>query len=101
MVHIILILDNIIISVFASIMAGVLFPEIGPISSKLVGGVVFLLGLQLQVIYVMHSNKEDATERLMALHQDYQVYQDHLEQTKEETIKLREQVKTNEKSQNN
>ncbi|MBT5073550.1 MAG: EAL domain-containing protein [Kordiimonadaceae bacterium] len=100
-VHIILILGNVIISVFASIMAAVVFPELGPISSKIVGGGVFLLGVQIHVIYVMRSNKEDATQRLMALHQDYQVYQDHLEQTKEETTKLREQVKVSAKSQNN
>lgn len=101
MVHIIFILGNIIISVFTSIMAVLFFPDIGSVSAKILGGGVFLLGVQLHIIYVMRANKEDATDRLMALHQDYQVYQDHLEQTKEETAKLSEQVKVNAKSQNN
>ncbi|MBL4602797.1 MAG: EAL domain-containing protein [Emcibacteraceae bacterium] len=50
---------------------------------------------------MIRSNKEDVTDRLMSLHQDYQVYIDQLEQYKTETIELRDKVKSSEQGHNN
>ncbi|HPF45678.1 MAG: EAL domain-containing protein [Alphaproteobacteria bacterium] len=100
LVNIILILGNVIIAVFASVVLPGIFPELGVLGGRIVGGGIFLLGLQLHLMLSLRANKEDVSERLMSLHQDYQVYQDQLEQYKNETIKLREQVKANEHGHN-
>ncbi len=99
--HIILVVGNILISLLATIYVPGLVSDIDPLSARILGGAVFLFLLQLHILlFVVRVNKEDVTDRLMALHQDYQVYQDQLEQTREETEKLREQVKNNELGQN-
>ncbi len=100
MVHIIFILGNIVVSVFASFLALQYFPDIGSVGSKLLGGILFLFGIQLQVILAMRYNKDDMTIRLMALHQDYQVYMDHLEQMKEETQHIKEKIKSSDQGNN-
>jgi cyclic-di-GMP phosphodiesterase, flagellum assembly factor TipF len=98
--HIILILGNIIISVFASTIALSIFTEISAVISYLIGGGVFLLGAQLHSVITVRANKEEMSTRLLALHQDNQVNIDQLEQNREETIKLREHVKTIEQGHN-
>lgn len=99
--HIILLIGNIIISTFAAIMVPDIYPEMSGVGSVILGGGLFLLGLQVHVIFVIRTNKEDVTDRLMALHQDYQVAVDRLEQNKEETILLRAHIKSNEQGHNN
>jgi len=99
-VHIILILGYIIIAVFAAVAIPGIFSEVGILGARIIGGGIFLVGLQIHVILAMRANKEDVTDRLMSLHQDYQVYLDQLEQYKEETIHLREQVQSNEQGHN-
>lgn len=98
--HIVFILGNIIISVFASIVALSTFPEIGVYISYLIGGVVFLLGGQIHIVYAIKANNEDMTARLLALHQDNQVYLDQIEQTRDETTQLKEQLKATEHASN-
>lgn len=98
--HIVFILGNIIISVFTSIVALSTFPEIGVYISYLIGGVVFLLGGQIHIVYAIKANNEDMTARLLALHQDNQVYLDQIEQTRDETTQLKEQLKATEHASN-
>lgn len=98
--HIVLIIGNIIISVFASIVALSAFPEMGVYISYLIGGGVFLLGGQAHIVYAIRAHNEDMTARLLALHQDNQVYIDKIEQTREETTQLKELVKTSEHGSN-
>jgi hypothetical protein len=98
--HIVFILGNIIISVFASIVALSTFPEIGVYISYLIGGGVFLLGGQIHIVYAIKANNEDMTTRLLALHQDNQVYLDQIEQTRDETTQLKEQLKATEHASN-
>ena len=50
---------------------------IDPNTAKLTGVVIFLIGVQLHSFYVSKANKDDTTNRLMSLHQDYQVYQEY------------------------
>ena len=100
-VHIILLLGNIIIAVFVAVMVPGIFSEISILGARILGGGIFLLGVQIHALLVIRSNKEDVTDRLMSLHQDNQVYIDQLEQYKMETIGLREKLKSNEKGHNN
>lgn len=98
--HIVLILGNLIISVFASIVALSTYPEIGLFLSYVVGGGVFLIGGQIHIVYANKVRNDDITARLLALHQDNQVYLDQIEQTKEETTQLKEQFKSVEQGNN-
>ena len=98
--HIVLILGNIIISFFASIVALITFPVMGVYISYLIGGCVFLLGGQVHIIYAFKTHNENMTARLLALHQDNQTYLDQIEQTRDETTQLKEQVKAKEHGSN-
>ena len=51
--HIILLIGNIIISTFAAIMVPDIYPEISGIGSVVLGGGLFLLGLQIHVIFLI------------------------------------------------
>ena len=84
-----------------SVYAPGLISGLDPLGARILGGALFLFLLQLHILlFVVRVNKEDVTERLMALHQDYQVYQDQLEQSRVQTEKLRELVSSNELGQN-
>jgi len=98
--HIVLILGNIIISVFASIVALSSYPEMGLYISYVIGGGVFLLAAQIHIVYAIKARNEDIEARLLALHQDNQVYLDVIEQTKEETSLLKEQIKATDHGSN-
>lgn len=98
--HIVLIVGNLIISVFASIVALSSFQEMSVFVSYLIGGGVFLLGGQIHIVYAIKAHNEDMTARLLALHQDNQVYLDQIEQTRDETTLLKEQVKATEHGSN-
>lgn len=99
--HIILVIGNVLVSFLASLYAPGLFSEIDILSARILGGSLFLFLLQLHILlFVIRINKDDVTERLMALHQDYQVYQDQLEITRENVATLKEQLETNEVGQN-
>lgn len=100
LVHIILILGYIIVAVFATVALPGIFLDIGVMGARIIGGGIFLLGIQIHVILAMRANKEDVTDRIMSLHQDYQVYLDQLEQYKGETIQLREHLQSSEHGQN-
>jgi cyclic-di-GMP phosphodiesterase TipF (flagellum assembly factor) len=56
------------------------------------GAVLFLIGLQIHTIYYWKFGKEDTVDRLLALHQDYQVSLDRLEENKAELDELREKI---------
>jgi cyclic-di-GMP phosphodiesterase TipF (flagellum assembly factor) len=99
--HIILIIGNILLSFLISIYAPGLISDIDTISARILGGSFFLLLLQLHILlFVVRVNKDDATERLLALHQDYQVYQDQLENIRREFVDLKKQVEPKEFGQN-
>tara|TARA_R110002094_G_scaffold16436_8_gene27990 strand:- start:3025 stop:3366 length:342 start_codon:yes stop_codon:yes gene_type:complete len=100
LVHIILILGYIIVAVFVAVALPGVFLDIDAMMARIIGGGIFLLGIQIHVILAMRANKEDVTDRLMSLHQDYQVYLDQLEQYKDETIQLREHLQSSEHGNN-
>ncbi len=56
------------------------------------GAVLFLIGLQIHTMYYWKFGKEDTVDRLLALHQDYQVSLDRLEENKAELDELREKI---------
>lgn len=99
--HIILVIGNILVSFLASIYAPGLFSEMDVFSARIFGGCLFLLLLQLHILlFVVRINKDDMTERLMALHQDYQVYQDQIENIREEVSDLNTKVSSTEHGHN-
>ena len=100
LVHIILMLGYVIVAVFAAVALPGVFPDISTMEARLFGGGIFLLGVQVHTFLIMRANKEDTTDRLMSLHQDYQVYIDQLDQYKEETIQLRDNLQSSEQSHN-
>lgn len=55
-------------------------------------GVIFLIGLQIHTMYIWKFGKQDTVNRLLALHQDYQVNIDKLEESKAELEELREKI---------
>jgi cyclic-di-GMP phosphodiesterase TipF (flagellum assembly factor) len=89
---IIITLGNLLISVFVTMMLPSFIPGIDPNTAMLTGVVIFLIGVQLHSFYVSKANKDDTTNRLMSLHQDYQVYLDKIELLTEETCQLKEQL---------
>ena len=100
LVHIILLLGYIIVAVFVAVALPGVFPDISTMEARLFAGGIFLLGVQVHTFLIMRANKEDTTDRLMSLHQDYQVYIDQLEHYKDETIQLRENLKSSEQNHN-
>lgn len=98
--HTILLIGNLIISAFASIMTLSTFPELGNMIAYLVGGCVFLLGGQIHQMYSLKQTKEDLQTRLLELHQDNQVYLDRIEELSEEADRLKEHVKNIDKGDN-
>ncbi|MCC3862287.1 EAL domain-containing protein [Pseudemcibacter aquimaris] len=98
--HVILLIGNLIISTFASMMTLSSYPELGNFASLIVGGCVFLLGGQIHLIYVLRQTKEDLQARLLALHQDNQVYLDRIEELSHEADSLKEHVNTLDKGDN-
>lgn len=95
LVHIILMLGYIIIALFASVAIPGVFSEISVLGARVIGGGIFLLGTQLHVILFVQANKENVINRLMLLHQDFQVYLDKLEKYKNDTIAIRGELRSN------
>lgn len=89
LVHIILMLGYIIIALFAAIAIPGVFSEISILGARVIAGGIFLLGIQVHIILSIQANKENFTNRLMSLHQDFQVYLDKLEKYKNEAKMLR------------
>ncbi|PCI46842.1 MAG: hypothetical protein COB49_07935 [Alphaproteobacteria bacterium] len=56
------------------------------------GAVFFMVGLQLHTMYIWKFGKQDTVNRLLALHQDYQVTIDRVEESKAELDDLREKI---------
>ena len=61
-------------------------------TAYVLAGVVFLVGVQLHCMYVWRFGKEDTINRLMALHQDYQVSIDKFEESQVELAELRDKL---------
>ncbi len=69
-----------------------LFEGFDDITARISGAVIFLIGLQFHSMYIWKFGKEDTVNRLLALHQDYQVSLDRLEESKTELAELREKI---------
>jgi cyclic-di-GMP phosphodiesterase, flagellum assembly factor TipF len=98
--HFIFALGYIVISIFVWMMSPSFIENIDPTMAKILGFGVFLFGVQLHITYSFRMNREDVVNRLLALHQDYQVTIDQLEQSKADISALRERVKANEGGHN-
>lgn len=90
--HILIVATYAVIAVFVMVMAPDIFPELEAVGARFLGGAVFLLGVQFHAIYVWRMSRQDFQNRLLALHQDYQVTQDRLEESDREVSYLRGEV---------
>ncbi|NOZ41667.1 MAG: EAL domain-containing protein [Alphaproteobacteria bacterium] len=69
-----------------------IFENFDQVTALILGTGIFLLGVQFHSIYVWKFGREDTVSRLLALHQDYQVSLDKLEDSKAELAELREKI---------
>ncbi|MBL4801271.1 MAG: EAL domain-containing protein [Emcibacter sp.] len=89
-----------LIAAFVAFVLPGVFETIKGTGALISGGVVFLAGLQLHTMYIWKFGKEDMTNRLLALHQDYQVSIDNIEETRVELETLREKIYLADSQQN-
>ncbi|VAW04908.1 hypothetical protein MNBD_ALPHA01-1110 [hydrothermal vent metagenome] len=90
--HILIAATYALIAVLVALVLPNLFDGLSDISAQIFGAMTFLIGLQFHVMYIWKFGKEDTTSRLLALHQDYQVSLDKLEENRAELEQLREKI---------
>lgn len=98
--HIFIALGYMAISFFSSMMFPSFISDLDSGMAKILGVCAFLFFVQLHVLYILRAQKDDTANRLMALHQDYQVTVHMLEQSQEETLQLKEMIASGEHSNN-
>ncbi len=90
--HILIAATYAVIAAFISFVLPIIFSGFDDAPALILGGIVFIVGIQLHVLYIWKLSKEETTSRLLSLHQDYQVNTDMLEETKAEQEALREKI---------
>ncbi|PCI33432.1 MAG: hypothetical protein COB54_03775 [Alphaproteobacteria bacterium] len=91
-------------ALIAALAAFVLLPSIfegfNDTMALVSSGAIFLIGLQIHTMYIWKFGKEDTVNRLLSLHQDYQVSMNKLEESKAELEELREKIYTDDNRKN-
>ncbi|WP_138380830.1 EAL domain-containing protein [Luteithermobacter gelatinilyticus] len=77
-----------------------LIGRLGPSAPLVLGGLIFLLGVQLHVAYVWRQGRQDMANRMLALHQDYQMSLDKLEHLENDVGRLEKQLSQTDYSRN-
>ncbi|VAV87857.1 hypothetical protein MNBD_ALPHA02-1131 [hydrothermal vent metagenome] len=90
--HILIIATYALVSAFVAFFLPGVFYGFAEVTALISGAVLFLIGLQLHTLYYWKFGKEDTVTRLLALHQDYQVSLDRLDENKAELDELREKI---------
>jgi len=90
--HILITATYAVIAAFVAFVLPGVIDSLGEITALILGSLVFVIGVQLHAMYVWKFGKEDTVTRLLALHQDYQVSLDKLEESKTELEELREKI---------
>jgi len=98
--HILIAATYAVIAFFVGFVVPGLFESLNAISALIFGAVIFLICAQFHAMYIWKFGKEDTTNRLLALHQDYQVNLDKLEENQAELTALREKIYTVDNRQN-
>ncbi|MCF6196562.1 MAG: EAL domain-containing protein [Emcibacter sp.] len=90
--HILITATYALVAAFVAFFLPGVFADFGDVTALISGAVLFLIGLQIHTMYYWKFGKEDTVDRLLALHQDYQVSLDKLEENKAELDELREKI---------
>ncbi len=90
--HILITATYALVAAFVVFFLPGVFADFGDVTALISGAVLFLIGLQIHTMYYWKFGKEDTVDRLLALHQDYQVSLDRLEENKAELDELREKI---------
>ncbi len=90
--HILITATYAVIAAFVAFVLPGIFDSFDSTTALISGGVFFLIGLQLHTMYIWKFGKEDTVNRMLALHQDYQVSIDKLEESKTELEELRKKI---------
>jgi len=90
--HILISATYAVISAFVAFVLPSALDGLSETMALVLGGVVFVIGVQLHTLYIWNISKEDTINRLLALHQDYQVTIDMLEEAKQDREQLREKI---------
>ncbi|MBL4612395.1 MAG: EAL domain-containing protein [Emcibacter sp.] len=90
--HILIAATYALIGAFVAFVLPGVFSSVEGTTALIFGSVVFLVGLQFHTMYIWKIGKEDTVSRLLALHQDYQVSIDRLEESKTELDEVREKL---------
>ena len=90
--HILITATYALVAAFVAFFLPGVFADFGDVTALISGAVLFLIGLQIHTMYYWKFGKEDTVDRLLALHQDYQVSLDRLEENKAELDELREKI---------
>ncbi len=90
--HILIIATYALIAAFVAFVLPGVFDSFEATTALISGAVFFLIGLQIHTMYIWKFGKQDTVNRLLALHQDYQVSIDKLEESKTELEELREKI---------
>ncbi len=90
--HILIAATYALIAVLVAFALPLQFESVDKTSSQIIGAILFFIGVQFHTMYIWRFGKEDTVNRLLALHQDYQVSLDKLEENKAELVTLREKI---------
>lgn len=90
--HILITATYAVVAAFVALVLPGVFNGFDSTVAMILGGVVFMTGLQLHTMYIWKFGKEDTVNRLMALHQDYQVSIDKIDEGKADIEELREKI---------
>ncbi|MCF8473194.1 MAG: EAL domain-containing protein [Emcibacter sp.] len=90
--HILIAATYAVIAAFIAFVLPGVFDGFNEMTMVVLGGIVFFIGVQFHTLYIWKFGKEDTVNRLLALHQDYQVSIDKLEENKAELDELREKL---------
>lgn len=90
--HILITATYAVVAAFVAFVLPGIFDGFDGIMAMISGAVVFMIGLQLHTMYIWKFGKQDTVNRLMALHQDYQVSIDKIDESKADLKELREKI---------
>ena len=90
--HILIAATYALIAVLVAFALPLQFESVDKTSAQIIGAILFFIGVQFHTMYIWRFGKEDTVNRLLALHQDYQVSLDKLEENKAELAALREKI---------
>jgi len=90
--HILIAATYVLVSVSVAFVLPLQFEAVDNISAQIIGAILFFIAVQFHTMYIWKFGKEDTVNRLLSLHQDYQVSLDKLEENKAELETLREKI---------